>query len=57
MFGVDVNENTNGGNQWTNGLPDYDPSQANQGYDVTVSKFANITDKIGEYYVLQPIPM
>ena len=53
--GVDVNENTNGGNQWTNGLPDYDPSQANQGYDVTVSKFANITNfsDPGQPYLLQ----
>jgi len=53
--GVNADGETNGGNQWTNGLPDYDPSQANQGYDVTVSKFANITDfsNPGQPYLIQ----
>ncbi len=53
--GVNADGETNGGNQWTLGLPDYDPSQANSGYDVKVSKFVNITDfsNSGQPYLIQ----
>lgn len=53
--GVNADGETNGGNQWTLGLPDYDPSQAHSGYDVKVSKFVNITDfsNSGQPYLIQ----